>query len=164
LASHQSIVNFLGLLWENEEEIGPKQNVFPGILIEQADLGSLDQFLLRTRYNPQDNLSYEVKRSLDLCVALGHDVLRTCGIVHGDLKPDKILVFIDAGMPGGVRAKLTDFGLSVFLVADEHEAADQTNAKFIPAFATWDWNAPELLTFRAGRNESHGYLIAEEMI
>ena len=95
LASHQSIVNFLGVSWENDEEVGSDQSMHPSIVIEQVELGSLSEFLLTTRGPDKKILEYEVKRSLGMCIAFGLDALHECRIVRGDIKPGNVLFFTD---------------------------------------------------------------------
>jgi serine/threonine protein kinase len=162
LATHQSIVTFLGVAWENDEEVGSDQSVHPSIAIEQAEMGSLSEYL-NTRSGASEQLDYEVKRSLALCVALGLDVLHESGIVHGDVKPDNVLVFVDTKMPGGVRAKLTDFGHSVFI----HENGDLEDSKeakeFIAPLGTRDWNAPEIRPKVDTTSSQSIYLSANEI-
>uniref|UniRef100_A0A7S3VTP2 Protein kinase domain-containing protein n=1 Tax=Dunaliella tertiolecta TaxID=3047 RepID=A0A7S3VTP2_DUNTE len=50
-----------------------------------------------------------------LDVAQGALYLHEHHIIHGDLKPDNILLKADSSSPAGLRAKITDFGLSTNL-------------------------------------------------
>lgn len=54
------------------------------------------------------------------------------GIVHGDLKPENVLIF--KGTSGAYTAKVTDFGYS-------NIATDKGEYFYLPK--SWPWNAPE---------------------
>jgi serine/threonine protein kinase len=69
-----------------------------------AAFGTLDAFQWSTE------LESDGKISLCLDIALGLSVLHGCGIVHGDLKSENVLIFAEHSGP---VAKLCDFGCSV---------------------------------------------------
>ena len=45
-------------------------------------------------------------------MAAGLEHMHGLGLAHHDLKPPNVLLFADATVPGGVRAKLADLGLA----------------------------------------------------
>lgn len=81
-------------------------------------------------------LSFTAK--LEFCreIADGLRMLHGCGVVHGDVKPENILVFPSKELRNSFVLKLTDFGHSVV-------EADRGNS--LPAF-TPQWSAPEAST------------------
>lgn len=104
LESHPNIIDLLDLTWgSNPYNIKHK---LPVLVVEHADHGTLANL---QQSNP--NLSADEKRLLCLDVALGLKALHDCEIVHGDIKPENILVF--AHKSRRFIAKLADFGFSV---------------------------------------------------
>jgi serine/threonine protein kinase len=78
-----------------------------------------------------------LKQHLCHGVAAGLEALHECGIMHGDIKPDNVLIFIssrEATFP--CAAKLSDFGCSV-----SDLASDSENNVF--PRGTEGWSAPE---------------------
>ncbi|KAK7450114.1 hypothetical protein VKT23_012996 [Stygiomarasmius scandens] len=109
---HPNIVRFLAISW------GPTRgshSPFPAFMLELSELGTLAQ--LQTN---QDQLSFLVKKQLCWDVSKGLSILHACGIIHGDLKHDDVLIYpnnSDSDPVFGYRkpyiAKLSDFGGSV---------------------------------------------------
>ena len=79
-------------------------------------------------------MPFKLKVALCSDIASGLSALHNCGIVHGDVKPENILVFPRIGSQESYTAKLTDFGHSVL-------AYENLNAP--PAFTPL-FGAPEL--------------------
>jgi len=67
--------------------------------------------------------------------------LHSKGIVHRDIKPTNILIFVPAGCRTRPQVKLADFGLSKSLSA---ERDDYTNTSVTNPSGTKGWMAPEL--------------------
>lgn len=123
LLQHPYILDFLGLAWSSGA--GPDIRV-PVLIVEYAACGSLRQYL------SQRNVSTSLKKSLCIHVGLGLEALHECGIVHGDIKPDNVLV---VEKEFTIVAKLADFGFA-------------TLGNEWPSFlsGTFLWSAPETIS------------------
>jgi serine/threonine protein kinase len=60
------------------------------------------------------SLPFDSKRNIALDIANGLSVLHQCGVIHGDIKPDNILIFEAPKL----HAKLADFSHSVLGTGD----------------------------------------------
>ncbi|KAH7161775.1 hypothetical protein EDB81DRAFT_925478 [Dactylonectria macrodidyma] len=150
---HKNIVDILGIAWESEvvshnphewknwepmdsEQPPPK---VPVILLENARHGPLADF-----YETEAFLKSSLETRAAICrdVAEGLSALHQCGIVHGDVKPDNILIFDAPERPADAQgskirlcAKIGDFGFSV--------SESQASAKWTLRGRTWPWNDPD---------------------
>ena len=125
LVSHPNIIDLLDLSWgSNPYNIKHK---LPVLVVEYAEYGTLANL---QKSNP--NLSPDEKRLLCLDVALGLKALHECDIVHGDIKPENILVFSHKSRR--FIAKLADFGFSVLRPRQDFD---------ISIGGTRTWRAPE---------------------
>lgn len=79
-------------------------------------------------------MSFESKLCFCLDIAEGLSVLHACGVVHGDVKPENILVFPRQDARDSFSLKLTDFG---------HSVLESDKCERLPAF-TPKWSAPEV--------------------
>ena len=79
----------------------------------------------------QSEVSLDVKHILVAHIACGLDAIHEVGLVHGDMKPENVLIF---GQPGYWTAKLTDFG----------GAANLGKAAYWEGGGTFGWRAPEV--------------------
>jgi serine/threonine protein kinase len=120
LASHPYIVDLLGYGWS-------RQGSIPFLLTEWAQHGTLRQLLQCT--------ALSARQKLKLCRHVTGALLELhlCGIAHGDVKLDNVLIVVAANeQPDSVMladdtaviAKLADFGHSVLLRPDEVLNAD----------------------------------------
>lgn len=128
LRIHTNIVDLCGIAWdfEDEERLKPR----PSLLEEYASEGSLSHFWMTKNLT---RMPFKTKCALALDIANGLSALHACGVVHGDVKPDNVLVFPKQYPEAGYAAKLTDFGHSVF----EFEGRDDLRAFTLP------YSAPE---------------------
>jgi len=102
LKAHQNIVDILGYGWECSTE----GTSIPCLVVEYATQGTLRQYL-------QTNIeSISDAARLGLCTGAvrGLDAIHECGIIHGDMKMENVLVVSSLQ---GATAKLADFGLSI---------------------------------------------------
>ena len=103
--------------------------VTPALIMERATRGNLSSFVSRS----YESLTQTEK--VDICwdVTSGLFVLHQNGVVHGDVKPDNVLIFEAKDSRHRFTAKLTDFGSCIFI----------ENAKNTRYFGTKSTNAPE---------------------
>lgn len=125
LCNHPFIVKLLGLSWE--ANLHSDAVLWPAMVQEWADSGTLTEFARREPPLPTSRKEEFVGQ-----VASALQALHPCGVVHGDLKCDNILV-ISRGR-GRFVAKLCDFGASIF-IGNNHVRAS--------ARGTWPFEAPE---------------------
>ena len=88
LASHPNIVGLLGYGWNLSEN-----SALPFLVTEYAEQGTLRDFLRKV---PTSTIS-----KLQLCgnIASGLHAMHMCGVSHGDLKLENVLVFGEAFEP-----------------------------------------------------------------
>ncbi|KAK8134685.1 hypothetical protein PG984_006697 [Apiospora sp. TS-2023a] len=126
---HPKIAKFKGIAWDFEDVKATKPR--PLLLEELAPQRSLERF-----WKDYDFVRMTFMAKMDLCLDIADalTVLHGCGIVHGDIKPENILVFPRIGHINTFMAKLTDFG---------HSTSRSEGLKTLPAF-TPQWCAPEI--------------------
>lgn len=123
VARHPNIVKLLFVGFQTE-------NPYPIIAMELGKYGSLDHVLRDSGAGP----SHLQRLHITMDIACGMRHLHQSGLIHGDLKPDNIIIF-DHQREGGVIAKITDFGGS-------HSTTP--SYVFMPHI-TEIWCAPEVL-------------------
>ncbi|OBT53788.1 hypothetical protein VE04_06861 [Pseudogymnoascus sp. 24MN13] len=129
LMDHDNIVNINIIGWTRLDPCDAAW--MPMIFLELAELGTLTQYL------SEKKLEVDSKLQISRDVGSGLQALHVCGIMHGDLKLDNVLMF--KGSNGKVRVKLSDFGSSFIPTGSE----DPSDAVEISA-GTRPWNSPEL--------------------
>lgn len=124
ILQHPNIVDFLGLAWNDVPDTDQKA---PVLAVEYAEYGSLAA-LQKSR-----KLEVEDKRQLAIDIGFGLEALHRCGIVHGDIKPDNVLVFDGESRGRPYVAKLADFGFALL------------GNDWPPSLSgTFLWSAPEI--------------------
>ncbi|OTA54509.1 ankyrin [Hypoxylon sp. EC38] len=124
LLKHPNIIDFLGLAWGTNHADSLYR--LPVLVVEYGDRGTLADVL---RGPPLTNT---LKHELCLGIARGLEVLHCNGIVHGDVKPENIIICSHENKI--MIPKLADFGFA-FIEATE------TSEVMIGGTATW--RAPE---------------------
>jgi serine/threonine protein kinase len=96
MADCENILNILGYGWNVGE------GSIPFLVTELAPGGTLRQYL-------KANLSLRGLQKIKFCrdVMSGMSELHLCGVIHGDLKLDNVLVV------AGMQARISDFGHSI---------------------------------------------------
>ena len=127
LRDHCCIIPVLAYGWTNH----PSEGANPYLIVDYSDHGTLTRYLRRCR------IPLHERRELAVDVAVGIKVLHDNKIIHGDVKPENILVFDSANdySPRPQTAKLADFGSSLFEQDVENEAS---------YLGTPFYNAPEI--------------------
>ncbi|KAL2363631.1 hypothetical protein RJZ56_003485 [Blastomyces dermatitidis] len=130
LRYHPNIVHLLGFGWGSSAE---SDSAYPKVIIEYATFGSFHDLQV---YRPP--LHFAIKQKLCHDIARGLAILHACGIVHGDLKHENVLIFVNKyDIPKGqpYTAKLADFGGAVMDI-------DQRDLSYL-SMGTYPCQAPE---------------------
>ncbi|VTO81492.1 unnamed protein product [Fusarium graminearum] len=129
LMEHENIVNIKTIGWTKLDALAAAW--MPMIVLELADLGTL------TEYLSEQKLGVDSKLQIARDVGTGLQALHACGIMHGDLKLDNVLMF--KCRDGKIKAKLCDFGCSYIATGTERQ-----DDKIEIGAGTKPWNSPEL--------------------
>jgi serine/threonine protein kinase len=117
LAKHPTILSLLGYGWQLSGGAP-----LPYIVVEFGESGSLRSWLRNKVHNDPSWLRNKMTLAGD--VAAGLMALHNCGIVHGDLKLDNIIVFEGhLDRPVGIAAKIADFGHSILTTPEASQTA-----------------------------------------
>jgi serine/threonine protein kinase len=103
------IINIFGWDW-NASDDESSRGVSPVLVMEYAALGSLDAFLSTGSYGASMKLLW----CYQVCSALSS--LHNSGVIHGDVKPENVLV---CEKDGEIVVKVADFGNSLFETSSE---------------------------------------------
>jgi serine/threonine protein kinase len=109
LAGHPNILTLLGYGWKLQQG-----SPLPYVVVEYGAGGSLRSYLASHSIPPR------AKTILGGDVASGLMALHQCGIVHGDVKLDNVVVFHSWDRPSATIAKICDFGHSILLTGEDN--------------------------------------------
>lgn len=133
---HPNIVTLLAFTWEKEPDEFDRR--WPILLMEDGDCGTLAN-LAELKVSPLTDLRTSISIAAD--IASGLSALHSCGVVHGDLKYQNILIFEQPN--GTYMAKVSDFGMASVIPDLKASGVDSTTDIQLPGF-TRPWEAPEV--------------------
>ncbi|KAH7128860.1 hypothetical protein EDB81DRAFT_906536 [Dactylonectria macrodidyma] len=135
---HPNIVKLHSFMWDSQSNVSTA--LAPSLILEYADLGTLSDFQDIRRLA----IYCTTKRHICVDIAEGLRFLNECGIVHGDVKSQNILLFRNEPYhqhwESTIRAKISDFGCSLIGMSDDIDCPKQQ-----PWGSTELWAAPEPL-------------------
>ncbi|MCJ1316221.1 hypothetical protein MMC15_001542 [Xylographa vitiligo] len=106
LHKHPNIIKLFGIAWQDEFDSHGVSLSAPVLVQELAKYGNLRQYL-----KARQGLDADLKVRVCKGVASGLEALHRCGILHGDVKCDNVLICSEG--PNNIVPKLADFGFSV---------------------------------------------------
>ncbi|EWG45915.1 serine/threonine protein kinase [Fusarium verticillioides 7600] len=110
LTNVQEILPLIGYGWNTNLLIRT-----PFLMVPFSEHGTLSYYLRRR--DVREWIDMSGRRDLALDVARGLEALHSCKIIHGDIKPDNVLIFTTFGRSRdrwNQMAKLSDFGGCIF--------------------------------------------------
>ena len=127
LRQHPNVVGLLGWGYDRSAE---DNTIFSPVLIVENAAASLHDVCHTIE------IPWSAKRHLCYGITAGTQAILDCGIIHGDLKPDNVLIFASRKSLFFCTAKIADFGLAL----SDYENLE---SEAIP-LGTPGWAAPEL--------------------
>ncbi|KAL8697682.1 MAG: hypothetical protein Q9224_002191 [Gallowayella concinna] len=127
IRSHLNVLNLEGVCWDASDTSRPTR---PVLVLEKSELGDLGYFM--SRLGDQVTPVNRVELCADIINAVA--ILHANGVIHGDVKPENLLMFQRAN--GEYYVKLCDLGFSSLFANQEDVKLD------LPI--SHPWNAPEL--------------------
>lgn len=82
------------------------------LVVEFAEKGSLSHYFEKSKL-PASCSDWEQRTSFAIDVASALEALHSCRVVHGDIKPDNVLIFRNEADGPPLKAKLSDFGSAI---------------------------------------------------
>lgn len=137
LRDHPNIVNVHS--WGFDYPTRDLKSAIPVLFVEKAKCS------LRSLLKQEPSL--EVRHQLISDIAAGLACLHGTEIVHGDLKPDNVLIFEQPNLSVPYIAKLNDFGMCIPL-------EDKSSVSYQSYGGTPGWLAPEVREAERGKLEN----------
>jgi serine/threonine protein kinase len=149
-----NLIQVFGISFEEISRYG--RTLYRPIVVVERAWKSLTAFVEDGGLDSTDFDRHQVEESLMYGLLRGLDFLHLQGIVHGDLKPDNILMFREPCSSGGERVigRLSDFGLTEIVIHRQSEESSdaiealQDRLETLPLeglhmVGTEYWRAPE---------------------
>ncbi|KAL7795074.1 hypothetical protein V8C37DRAFT_415013 [Trichoderma ceciliae] len=127
LFGHPNLIQLLFVGWETNSP-------FPVLAMELGSHGSLDD-MIKTSYSKPSILQM---RHITIDIAVGLHAMHSVGLLHGDLKPDNIIIASHQDPTRNIIAKIADFGGCAREVGDKRHGDK-------PIHFTPLWAAPEVI-------------------
>ncbi|KAK5118734.1 hypothetical protein LTR85_007940 [Meristemomyces frigidus] len=146
LRCHGNIARLLGVSWE---DVGPEHDAKlasrrPLLIMELAELSHPTLDTLLEVHGMDAGLGLDDKCSILADIAEALNATHECGIIHGDLKPGNILMFLSDAR-SRYAAKISDFGGCQPSAAEGYDSSRiAANLEVFPLAGTRRWNAPEV--------------------
>ncbi|RGP79767.1 serine threonine kinase [Fusarium longipes] len=113
--------------------------IYQPVLIVEPAIATLEEYICNGW--PTSVVRHEAERRFIVSLHSAMSYLHAhCGIVHGDLKPGNILVFVNR-YSGEIQAKLSDFGLAFPMYGSEMTQVQRDDWR---PLGTRYWSAPEM--------------------
>jgi serine/threonine protein kinase len=113
--------------------------IYQPVLIVEPAIATLEEYICNGW--PPSVVRHEAEQRFIVSLHSAMSYLHAhCGVVHGDLKPSNILVFVNHHS-GEVHAKLSDFGLAFPMYGSELAEAQREDWR---PLGTRYWSAPEM--------------------
>lgn len=126
---HRNIVDLIA--WGYDCPTPDLATCLPVLFVDKA-MCSLSEPFTKETMSLEAHLSWEIEHQLFLDIVEGLAILHSCGIVHGDVKPDNVLVFKQD------NSNVSDFGVCISM-QETHSLSFQSYR------GTLGWIPPEVV-------------------
>lgn len=151
LRDHRNIIDLIS--WGYDYPTLDATKCLPVLIMEKA-MTSLSDFLQSETKPGGARLSWETKHQLCLDISEGLEILHRNGIVHGDVKPDNVLIFKQDNPNVPYLGKLSDFGVCISM-------EESTSLSFQDYLGTPGWIPAEVVEYR---EDLHGDFTPELLL
>ncbi|KAF3901680.1 hypothetical protein ABW21_db0209465 [Orbilia brochopaga] len=126
IQQHPHINKLRGITWDTVYG-----ETWPVLVFERAECGDLKQFM------KTEGRKLSIRAKVKLFYQIGDAIrlMHSCHAIHGDLKPENLLVFKSSD--GEYSVRVTDFGYSTILTEN-----DESTNIVLPR--SWPWTSPDV--------------------
>lgn len=142
IRNHRNIVSLLEWGFDYEDRRTP----IPVLIMEEAMM-DLSRFLTIENEGLLGNRKWDIRQHIALDIAAGLAIMHKFNIVHGDVKPENVLIFKQDNAKVPFVAKLSDFGACIDMQPSDDGITEQTYR------GTLAWIGPEVIAYD---NEKYG--------